>query len=108
MSTDLDGMFSTMPRAIARAGDGGDGMFRAVFSHEDPGIANGIDLRGIPRGAALVRVANPPATLAAPTARLVPIGDVTQALPRTAPMPPATRERVIAARRRQMTRLLLR
>lgn len=85
-----------------------DGMWRVVFSHEDPGVANWIDLQGIQRGAALVRVANPPATLATPTGRLVPIGEILDALPGAARMDPTERQRVIAARGRQMTKLLLR
>ncbi|MEP6870084.1 MAG: hypothetical protein ABJA20_16405, partial [Novosphingobium sp.] len=85
-----------------------DGFFRAVFSHEDPGIANWIDLQGIERGAALIRVALPPASLIAPQGRLVPIGEVQQALPKTARIDPAERERLIGERRRQMRRLLLR
>lgn len=83
-------------------------FFRAVFSHEDPGIANWIDLQGIERGAALIRVALPPASLIAPQGRLVPIGEVQQALPKTARIDPAERERLIGERRRQMRRLLLR
>ncbi len=85
-----------------------DGIFRAVFSHEDPGIANWIDLQGIQRGAALVRVAGPQISLAAPTGRIVPIGEVMEALPLAARIVPDERERTIRRRRSQMAKLLLR
>jgi len=84
-----------------------DGMFRAVFSHEDPGVANWIDLQGVRNGAALVRIADPKGDLSTPTARVVPIGDLGRALPHAARVAPAARQAEIEERRRQITRLLL-
>jgi len=84
-----------------------DRMFRAVFSHEDPGIANWIDLQGIRNGAALMRVAAPKANLVTPRGRIVALRDIEQALPHTDRMDAAGRRAQIDTRRRQITRLLL-
>ena len=83
-----------------------DGMFRCVFSHEDPGVANWIDLQGIRKGAALVRITNPK-DLVRPTGRVVPVEDLERELPNAARVTPDVRRIQIDERRRQMTRLLL-
>jgi hypothetical protein len=91
----------------AQAAKDADGVFRAVFSHEDPGVANWIDLQGLRRGAALVRIAAPRSDLATPTGRMVALGEVAGALPLAVRMDAAGRRAQIETRRRQVTRLLL-
>ncbi|MBW8825219.1 MAG: hypothetical protein JF603_02545 [Acidobacteria bacterium] len=83
-----------------------DGVFRAVFSHEDPGIANWIDLQGICNGAALVRVADAKESFK-PIGRVVALEQLDRELPLAARIDPEGRERRIRERRHQMTRLLL-
>jgi hypothetical protein len=69
---------------------------------------NWIDLQGIRRGAALVRVAHPsPKGLVRPTGRVVKLKDLERELPNAARIGPDARRAQIDTRRRQMTRLLL-
>lgn len=90
----------------AQAAPDDDGLVRVVFSHEDPGVANWIDLQGIRNGAAVVRVADPPDDLVGPTARMVPVTDVHRELPGAVRLSPAERQARIEVRRGQITRLL--
>lgn len=91
----------------AQATIDGDGIFRTVFSHEDPGVANWIDLQGIRNGAALVRVASPSSTLATPAARIIPLAEIGKQLPHAQRIDGARRLAMIGARQRQIARLLL-
>jgi hypothetical protein len=61
-----------------------DGRFRCVVSHRDPGIANWLDTAGEPEGVLQYRwiwSSNNPQ----PTGRIVPFGEVRQALPADTP-----------------------
>ena len=75
-----------------------DGVFRAVVSARDPGVANWLDTSGYPRGAIQGRwfATDERPT---PTTRLVKVGDVGGALPAgTAMVTPSERDAVLRTR----------
>jgi len=77
----------------------GDGRFRAVIAHEDPGVPNWLDAAGHTRGTIAARflLAERAPT---PVLRRVPLGTVRAELPDdTARVEPAERAATIAARR---------
>lgn len=77
-----------------------DGIFRAVISETDPGVANWLDTAGHSNGAMLLRCVRTE-TAPVPSSRVVKAGDVLAALPADTTMTtPDERARVIAARRR--------
>jgi hypothetical protein len=77
---------------------GADGVFRAVLSHEDPGIQNWLDPVDNDRGQILIRL-NQAATEHLPRTKLVPSAEVRQHLPSNTPeFTPAQRRAQIALR----------
>ena len=76
-----------------------NGVFRAVVSHRDPGIANWLDTGGNRRGAAIVRWVRAD-DAPVPTTRVVPFDQLDSVLPASTPrVTPAERRAVMAARR---------
>lgn len=61
-----------------------DGMFRAVISHEDPGIANWLDAGGHEKGLLAIRYYEPDST-PIPTMRRVKLSELRSALPASTP-----------------------
>jgi hypothetical protein len=61
-----------------------DGMFRAVISHQDPGIANWLDAGGHERGLLAIRYYEPDST-PIPTMRRVKLSELRSALPASTP-----------------------
>lgn len=77
-----------------------DGVFRAVLSATDPGVANWLDTAGHSNGAMLLRCVRTQ-TAPVPSSRVVKVDDVVAALPAETTMTtPDERARVIEARRR--------
>ncbi len=77
-----------------------DGIFRAVLSAADPGVANWLDTAGHSNGAMLLRCVRTE-TAPVPDTRVVKVGDVLSALPsHTTMTTPEERAHVIEARRR--------
>lgn len=81
------------------------GVFRAVISHEDPGIANWLDAGGHEQGLITIRYydadSTPPATL-----RKVKLADVASTLPASTPrITPEARQKTLRARAWSMPRL---
>jgi hypothetical protein len=77
-----------------------DGIFRAVISATDPGVANWLDTAGHSNGAMLLRCVRTE-TAPVPDTRVVKVDDVLSALPVDTTMStPDERARVIEARRR--------
>lgn len=77
-----------------------DGIFRAVLSATDPGVANWLDTAGHSNGAMLLRCVRTQ-TAPVPSSRVVKVDDVVAALPAETTMTtPDERARVIEARRR--------
>ena len=77
-----------------------DGIFRAVLSAADPGVANWLDTAGHSNGAMLLRCVRTE-TAPVPDTRVVKVGDVLSALPVDTTMTTSDeRARVIEARRR--------
>lgn len=77
-----------------------DGVFRAVLSATDPGVANWLDTAGHSNGAMLLRCVRTQ-TVPVPSSRVVKVDDVVAALPAETTMTtPDERARVIEARRR--------
>lgn len=77
-----------------------DGIFRAVLSATDPGVANWLDTAGHSNGAMLLRCVRTK-TAPVPSSRVVKVGDVLAALPADTTMTtPDERAKVIDARRR--------
>lgn len=77
-----------------------DGIFRAVLSAKDPGVANWLDTAGHSNGAMLLRCVRTQ-TAPVPSTRVVRVDDVAAALPaETAMTTPDERAHVIEARRR--------
>ncbi len=77
-----------------------DGIFRAVLSATDPGVANWLDTAGHSNGAMLLRCVRTE-TAPVPDTRVVRVGDVLSALPPGTTMTtPEERAHVIEARRR--------
>jgi hypothetical protein len=81
-----------------------DGVFRAVISEHDPGVANWLDTAGHRQGPAIFRWVS--ATGApVPSTHLVPVGEVLSHLPpTTARVDPAGRRSTIATRRAGVAR----
>lgn len=76
-----------------------DGVFRAVVSHRDPGVANWLDTAGHRRGPMIARWVRA-AAAPVPEARVVPLESLDTALPPgTARVSPAQRWAAIARRR---------
>lgn len=77
-----------------------DGVFRAVLSATDPGVANWLDTAGHSNGTMLLRCVRTQ-TAPVPSSRVVKVDDVVAALPAETTMTtPDERARVIEARRR--------
>ncbi|OBF01398.1 DUF1214 domain-containing protein [Mycobacterium sp. 852002-10029_SCH5224772] len=77
-----------------------DGIFRAVISATDPGVANWLDTAGHSNGAMLLRCVRTQ-TAPVPSSRVVQVDDVVAALPAETTMTtPDERAHVIEARRR--------
>ncbi len=77
-----------------------DGIFRAVLSATDPGVANWLDTAGHSNGAMLLRCVRTQ-TAPVPSSRVVQVDDVVAALPAGTTMTaPDERAHVIEARRR--------
>ena len=75
-----------------------DGRFRAVISHDDPGVPNWLDTAGHTKGTAIVRLIDAEAALE-PIYHVVPRSEVLDHLPTTARVPPDERQRLLARRR---------
>ena len=83
----------------------GDGVFRAVVSHTDPGVANWLDTAGHRRGPAIFRFVRADGEAPVPATRVVALSDLDAALPPgTARVDAATRRQVIARRREGVRR----
>jgi hypothetical protein len=83
---------------------GADGMFRAVVSHEDPGIQNWLDPVDNDRGQILIRL-NQASSEPQPRTKLVPSSEVRQHLPADVPAFGADQRRAqIAARKEHVLR----
>jgi len=81
-----------------------DGVFRAVVSHTDPGVANWLDTAGNHHGAMIFRWLRA-AAAPVPAVRTVPFAELGSALPEgTARVDSAARRRVIDARRAAVQR----
>jgi hypothetical protein len=77
-----------------------DGVFRAVISADDPGVANWLDTAGHSNGAVLLRCVRTE-TAPMPSTRVVKVDEILASLPSGTRMTtPEERARVIAARRR--------
>jgi len=77
----------------------GDGVFRAVIAHHDPGVANWLDAAGHRRGPVIFRWLRA-ASAPVPRTRLVPLAEVGAALPPdTTRVGPDERAAVLGARR---------
>jgi hypothetical protein len=76
----------------------GDGVFRAVVSARDPGVANWLDNRGFGKGPMIFRWLRAEST-PVPATRVVAVDDLEAALPETARVTPAQRQQVLTARR---------
>ena len=76
----------------------GDGVFRAVVSARDPGVANWLDNRGFGKGPMIFRWLRAGST-PVPATRVVAVDDLEAALPETARVTPAQRQQVLTARR---------
>jgi hypothetical protein len=77
-----------------------DGVFRAVISHREPGIANWLDTTGASQGCITYRW-NQSASAPVPSLRLVPFDDVADHLPAdTARLTPDERAESLRRRRR--------
>ncbi len=81
----------------------GDGVFRGVIAHSDPGVANWLDTSGLSTGTLTARFL---LADAAPkiSFRVKPLADVAAALPNAPCIDAAARARVIDARRRAVER----
>ena len=82
----------------------GDGVFRGVIAHRDPGVPNWLDAEGCERGTLAVRFlfadATPKAAL-----RVVPFDRLREELPRETPnVTPAERNAVLERRSRALQR----
>lgn len=76
------------------------GVFRAVISHEDPGIANWLDLAGSTQGCITYRW-NQATAAPVPTLTLVPFAELAGQLPETTPrITPEQRSEALLRRRR--------
>jgi hypothetical protein len=76
-----------------------DGKFRAVISHEDPGVANWLDPGGYTEGTAIGRWYDC-SSQPLPIMRRVPLGELHEHLPAdTALCPPEKRKKILRARR---------
>lgn len=96
-SLDFVGRHSSLNGHQARADD--DGIIRFVLAPTDPGVPNWMDMGDHPKGGMLFRQALMP-TANQPTARLVKLADVRDALPAGTPqVTPEERSRKIASRR---------
>jgi hypothetical protein len=83
---------------------GADGMFRAVVSHEDPGVQNWLDPVDNDRGQILIRL-NQAVGEPVPRTKLVPSSEVRQHLPADTPaFSPQQRRAQIAARTEHVLR----
>jgi hypothetical protein len=81
-----------------------DGMVRAVVAHEDPGVANWLDTAGHSAGPMILRCVRTE-TAPVPTARVLPLAEVADALPpETRRVGPDERHAVLAARRQAVSR----
>jgi hypothetical protein len=77
----------------------GDGVFRAVVSHTDPGVANWLDTAGHSQGPMIFRWLRAQGA-PVPTTRVVSVDEVEKALPSgTVRVDPAQRRATIARRR---------
>ena len=77
-----------------------DGIFRAVISHHDPGIANWLDTTGSNEGCITYRW-NQATSQPVPTCRLIPFAEIADHLDhRWAPITPDERRTVLRSRRR--------
>jgi hypothetical protein len=88
----------------AQASLDGDGVFRAVIAHEDPGVPNWLDPAGNQRGTIIVRFVHADAV---PEVRFrrVPLEGIRSALPRATPrVDPATRAAILQRRRHAVIR----
>ena len=80
-----------------------DGMVRAVVAHEDPGVANWLDTAGHSAGPMILRCVRTE-TAPVPTARVLPLAEVADALPpETRRVGPDERQAVLAARRQAVS-----
>ena len=80
-----------------------DGVFRAVVSRTDPGVANWLDTTGNHHGAMIFRWLRADGA-PVPAVRTVPIAELKSACPGDAPDRPEDRRRVIGARRAAVQR----
>ena len=77
-----------------------DGVFRAVISHEDPGVSNWLDCAGHERGTCIARFVMAEKS-PIPSYRVLKLGDLDQHIPADSPrIDPAAREARLARRRR--------
>ncbi len=84
---------------------GDDGVFRAVISHQDPGIANWLDAGGHDKGLITIRYYEAEST-PAPSIRRVKFSELAALLPTTAPrVTPEARQRALRDRLWSMARL---
>jgi len=81
-----------------------DGVFRAVLSHDDPGVANWLDTAGHAKGTLIARLVDAEAAIE-PIYRVVPRDALFQHLPADVPrVEPAERENRLARRREAFVR----
>jgi hypothetical protein len=79
-------------------------MVRAVVAHGDPGVANWLDTAGHSAGPMILRCVRTE-TAPVPTARVLPLAEVTKALPpETRRVGPEERQAVLAARRQAVSK----
>jgi hypothetical protein len=82
----------------------GDGVFRGVIAHADPGVANWLDTAGHERGTLAIRFLLPE-TETHPRLRAVKLVDLSSSLPADTPrVSPAQRAATLSARRRAVWR----
>jgi Protein of unknown function (DUF1214) len=83
----------------------GDGIFRAVVSQRDPGVANWLDPAGHSRGPAIFRWLRPASEPPVPTTKLLKLSELDGTLPPwTARVDEAQRNNAIGVRRRGVAR----
>jgi hypothetical protein len=86
----------------------GDGLLRVVVAHSDPGVANWLDTAGHSEGPIILRCVRTE-TAPVPTTRVVPMADVTAALPPgTRHVSPEERAAVMDARRLAVSKRFVR
>jgi hypothetical protein len=95
----LDFVSRVTSRNARQAHVDADGAIRLVLAHSDPGVPNWLDVTGHPRGGMLFRAALAPSA-PQPSATVVPLGRVRDALPSGTPVvTPEQRAAEIAERR---------